>query len=404
MDDDLIRAEMHVLPENKNVLAVGNVTVANFLTIKNVRLMKGKDGNAFLSLPGEQGEKGWKNIVSVLTPEMKEKIKKEVLQAVRQDLGKGLGVYAEDISIKVIPVNNGGQLRGIATLDMFGLQIGGIKILEKKNQKGLYVSMPQYSAKGKNGIEWNDVVYPTSADARWRLSEWVLDAYEKEVKKTVQHDQKQEQEKTTVEQAEKQTEPEEKSVSEIETKTEAENKQSPNKSTSAEISDAVIKELEYEVLEKDQAEVSDDRTIDLFEVESNLKKLEAWIEKKWPLTDAGWDEVITKVSEYTAMANEQPDIIAKAVKMLDFYDHRSKEEAKLQRLEAWIEKNWPLTDPQWANTKYKMIRYINDHNNDIVVVKKYEELLLRLESEKRVVYVMPQSQNLPAKKNDAPVL
>ena len=51
-----------------------------------------------------------------------------------------------------------------------------------------------------------------------------------------------------------------------------------------------------------------------------------------------------------------------------------------------------------------MIRYINDHNNDIVVVKKYEELLLRLENEKRVVYVMPQSQNLPAKKNDAPVL
>ena len=51
-----------------------------------------------------------------------------------------------------------------------------------------------------------------------------------------------------------------------------------------------------------------------------------------------------------------------------------------------------------------MIRYINDPNNDIVVVKKYEELLLRLESEKKVVYVMPQSQNLPAKKNDAPVL
>ena len=73
-------------------------------------------------------------------------------------------------------------------------------------------------------------------------------------------------------------------------------------------------------------------------------------------------------------------------------------------MEACIEKNWPLTDPQWANTKYKMIRYINDPNNDIVVVKKYEELLLRLESEKRVVYVMPQSQNLPAKKNDAPVL
>ena len=169
MDDDLIRAEMHVLPENKNVLAVGNVTVANFLVIKNVRYMKGKDGNAFVSFPGEYGSEGWRSIVSALTPELKEKITEKVFEAVKDDLRKGMGVYAEDVSVKVVPVTNDGQLRGIATLEMFGLKIGGIKILEKKGQKGLYVSMPQYKLQGKNGMEWNDAVYPISAGARWQI-------------------------------------------------------------------------------------------------------------------------------------------------------------------------------------------------------------------------------------------
>lgn len=297
MDDDLIRAEMHVLPENKNVLAVGNVTVANFLVIKNVRYMKGKDGNAFVSFPGEYGSEGWRSIVSALTPELKEKITEKVFEAVKDDLRKGMGVYAEDVSVKVVPVTNDGQLRGIATLEMFGLKIGGIKILEKKGQKGLYVSMPQYKLQGKNGMEWNDAVYPISAGARWQIGEWVLEAYEKEVGKNIQRYQE----------------------------------QAPTKPS--EISDEVSKELENEilgdnVLEQRQETKENVKSSD----ERKLNEMKDWIEEHWPLTDKNWNYVIQKVSEYTSDAKDDPEIIKKYVEMMDYYNQREKSEEAMKQV------------------------------------------------------------------------
>lgn len=311
MDDDLIRAEMHVLPENNNVLAVGNVTVANFLVIKNVRYMKGKDGNAFVSFPGEYGSEGWRSIVSALTPELKEKITEKVFEAVKDDLRKGMGVYAEDVSVKVVPVTNDGQLRGIATLEMFGLKIGGIKILEKKGQKGLYVSMPQYKLQGKNGMEWNDAVYPISAGARWQIGEWVLDAYEKEIGKNVQKYQE----------------------AEVKPELEPQQEQETMENIPGEISDEVSKELENEILgdnvleprqeTKENVKSSDER---------KLNEMKDWIEEHWPLTDKNWDYVIQKVSEYTSDAKDDPEIIKKYVEMMDYFDQRAKNEEAMKQV------------------------------------------------------------------------
>ncbi len=321
MDDDLIRAEMHVLPENKNVLAVGNVMVANFLVIKNVRYMKGKDGNAFVSFPGEYGSEGWRSIVSALTPELKEKITEKVFEAVKDDLRKGMGVYAEDVSVKVVPVTNDGQLRGIATLEMFGLKIGGIKILEKKGQKGLYVSMPQYKLQGKNGMEWNDAVYPISAGARWQIGEWVLEAYEKEVGKNIQRYQESEVITESQSQQEQKTKLE----------NEPDQEQAPTKPS--EISDEVSKELENEilgdnVLEQRQETKENVKSSD----ERKLNEMKDWIEEHWPLTDKNWDYVIQKVSEYTSDAKDDPEIIKKYVEMMDYYNQREKSEEAMKQV------------------------------------------------------------------------
>lgn len=311
MDDDLIRAEMHVLPENKNVLAVGNVTVANFLVIKNVRYMKGKDGNAFVSFPGEYGSEGWRSIVSALTPELKEKITEKVFEAVKDDLRKGMGVYAEDVSVKVVPVTNDGQLRGIATLEMFGLKIGGIKILEKKGQKGLYVSMPQYKLQGKNGMEWNDAVYPISAGARWQIGEWVLDAYEKEIGKNVQKYQE----------------------AEVKPELEPQQEQETMENIPGEISDEVSKELENEILGNSVVEQKQETEDDVkSQDERNLSEIQEWIENHWPLTDKNWDYVIQKVSEYTSDAKDDPEIIKKYVEMMDYYNQRGKDEEAMKQV------------------------------------------------------------------------
>lgn len=311
MDDDLIRAEMHVLPENKNVLAVGNVTVANFLVIKNVRYMKGKDGNAFVSFPGEYGSEGWRSIVSALTPELKEKITEKVFEAVKDDLRKGMGVYAEDVSVKVVPVTNDGQLRGIATLEMFGLKIGGIKILEKKGQKGLYVSMPQYKLQGKNGMEWNDAVYPISAGARWQIGEWVLDAYEKEIGKNVQKYQE----------------------AEVKPELEPQQEQKTMENIPGEISDEVSKELENEILGNSVVEQKQETEDDVkSQDERNLSEIQEWIENHWPLTDKNWDYVIQKVSEYTSDAKDDPEIIKKYVEMMDYYNQRGKDEEAMKQV------------------------------------------------------------------------
>lgn len=189
-----IRAEMHLLPDNDKVLAVGNVTVAGFITIKNVRVMKGKDA-PYISMPGEYQNSSWRNTVYAASPEMQEKLKETVFTALKEAVTQDLGVSKEDVNIKIVPVNNESKLKGVATLEILGIKVTGIKILEKagKESHELYVSMPQYKTAGRKGEEWHDVVYPTSSLARWNLSEWILDAYREQTKKMPEKKEAQEQ-------------------------------------------------------------------------------------------------------------------------------------------------------------------------------------------------------------------
>ena len=268
-----IKAEMHLLPENDKVLAVGNVTIMGFVTVKNVRVMKGKD-EPYISMPGEYQNSEWRNTVYAASPEMQEELKKTVFAALKEAVTQDLDIRKEDV--KIVPVNNGNKLKGIATLELFGMKVTGIKILEKSGEGNgeLYVSMPQYKTIGKNGVEWHDVVYPTSSLAHWNLSEWVLEAYREQMR--------------------------------------------------------VRQEPSVPAPEEEPGEVEERNTKLTGEqerwVDSIIKQMSDQIEKNWPLTDEQWNKVIEKVSEVSALSKENPLITKKLVNFLDAYSSKETEE------------------------------------------------------------------------------
>lgn len=256
-----IKAEMHLLPDNDKVFAVGNVTIAGFITVKNVRVMKGKEG-PYISMPGEYQNSVWRNTVYAASPEMQEKLKQAVFLAFKEAVTQDIGVYKSDVNIKIVPLDNKGKLKGIATVEIFGIKVTNIKILEKTgNTSGdLYVSMPQYRTMGKNGEEWHDVVYPTSHLARWNLTEWVLDAYREKM-------MKQSEQKEVKESADEQEQ----------------------------CIDDIIEEMKKE------------------------------IEDNWPLTDEQWDKIIEKVTRITEFSSDNPLVTEKLVNFLETYSEKEKE-------------------------------------------------------------------------------
>lgn len=179
-----IKADMHILPENDKVLAAGTVTIAGFMVIKNVRVMKGVNGKeSFVSMPGEQTAAGWRNIAYAITPDMQGAIKAAVMEAVKEAVVKDMGVSKEDLSIEIKPIAGRDKLKGMAVIQLEGVKINGIKILEKSgNTSEYYVSMPQYKTVGRNGTEWHDIVYPTTSMARAHVNEWILEAYQEKMK------------------------------------------------------------------------------------------------------------------------------------------------------------------------------------------------------------------------------
>lgn len=273
-----IKAEMHLLPDNDKVLAVGNVTIAGFLTVKNVRIMKGKDA-PYISMPGEYQNSGWRNTVYAVSSEMQEELKKTIFTAFREAVTQDLGICKEDVKIKIVPISNESKLKGIATLEILGIKVTGIKIFEKaeKGSHELYVSMPQYKTNGRKGEEWHDVVYPTSSLARWNLSGWVLDAYQEQTKKMPE-----------------------------------------------------IKEVESEPKETDGIlEGGNEKSTEEQEqwIDNVIEQMREQIEANLPLSDEQWDKVIDKVSEYSALSRENPLVIQKLVNFLNAYSDKTEETA-----------------------------------------------------------------------------
>ena len=70
-----------------------------------------------------------------------------------------------------------GKTKALATIEINDLVINGARVIE--GSKGLFVSMP--SVKDKEG-NYNDVVYPKTADLRKEIQTAVIEEYEKAVK------------------------------------------------------------------------------------------------------------------------------------------------------------------------------------------------------------------------------
>lgn len=71
--------------------------------------------------------------------------------------------------------DGGGSLKAFVEIVVNDIAIKNLRIYENKNKKKLFVSMP--ASKGKNG-KWYDDVRPITKEARQKLNDVVLKAYE----------------------------------------------------------------------------------------------------------------------------------------------------------------------------------------------------------------------------------
>jgi Uncharacterized protein, involved in the regulation of septum location len=140
-----IKAKMKPISEG-NLLAAGEITIDDVITIKGVKAIKIKDGtDFFVSMPQLKTATGYKTIATVKAHE--EKLRKAVWEAIVQEV-----YYTPlnlDFEITIHPVNNGNMLAAVVVNYEGYVNIEGIRVMQGKN--GIYVSFPQdkFEHKGK---------------------------------------------------------------------------------------------------------------------------------------------------------------------------------------------------------------------------------------------------------------
>ena len=89
-----------------------------------------------------------------------------------------------DISVRVDRLNDVGKIRAFVSANIGGaFAIHGIKVVD--SDKGMFVAMPQSKFKTTDGeTKYLDEFHPVTADARNKLNEAVLAAYEQAVQQT----------------------------------------------------------------------------------------------------------------------------------------------------------------------------------------------------------------------------
>lgn len=169
-----------------SLIAVGDVTLDNVMTIKQVKLMslRQEDGQMknVVCLPRKKvmldGEAVWKNIFD-LSPESRRDLELAVYDSVKREVSKGLFLVDERLKISVKVNPGGGNIKGKATLSYDGMvTISNIHIMQGKN--GLFVSYP--SSKSKTG-EYAQLFQPINRYSGEMLGSAILNAYEDCVKK-----------------------------------------------------------------------------------------------------------------------------------------------------------------------------------------------------------------------------
>ena len=175
-----IQVEIH-LSYDSDVWAFGMVTLENMIRFPvQLRKYTNKENGeetSFLSYPRRERDGKWENI---LLPDktLKEEIDKAVGEKIKEEMRKdfhlpGVEVLSINPIVPRYPPNAKAYICGVASIKILGLTIRGVTI--KRGQKGYFVNMPQY----KKSDGYHDVIYATGKAMQEKISECVLQEYQK---------------------------------------------------------------------------------------------------------------------------------------------------------------------------------------------------------------------------------
>lgn len=180
---------MHVMAkvkpiEKDNLYAVSDVTINNCITIRNIRIMQNKEGKMFIAMPQVKNKDNWKAIIELDNQAVRSDITKAILEEYAKTIQREIACDY-DLCVKSISICDTDSLKAVLSLNLEGVTINNVKVLEDKKGE-LFVSMPQYRAKDKDGKEvWHDIVYPNNKSMRRVVEDRVLNSYHNEIQKNM---------------------------------------------------------------------------------------------------------------------------------------------------------------------------------------------------------------------------
>lgn len=166
--------------ENDTQYGYGTITIDECIVMRNVRVMKGKNGEAYLSFPSYKKEDGTYQKKCFISDK---EIYHEALSGAMRDIAAQTVMDGPDdmygeIKAKVTVLQRETNLKALATVEVMGITICGIQVYESAN--GLFVNMPQSKSKRENDEPaYQDTVYPTKKRLRDKITEVVLKEYQK---------------------------------------------------------------------------------------------------------------------------------------------------------------------------------------------------------------------------------
>ncbi len=176
--------------EKDNLRGLATVSFGSDVKLNGIRIMEGKEGKLFVSLPSfKAGDGTYKEYFHPITKEFKEKFDEQILGAYQNALDgiKHTSKAEGDVTISNVRATEfkKDNLRGLATVvldDSFVLQ--NIKIM--RGEHGLFASMPSY--KGADGNYHSYV--ELGNEFKKTLNAKVVDALKAPDKKPIQGEEK----------------------------------------------------------------------------------------------------------------------------------------------------------------------------------------------------------------------
>lgn len=173
--------------ENGTQYGYGTITIDECIVMRNVRVMKGHNGEAYLSFPSYKKEDNtYQKKCSINNKEIYD----EALRGAMNDIAAQTVMDGPDdmygeIKAKVTIMEGKNNLKALATVEVMGITIYGIQVYGNSN--GIFVNMPQSKSKSQDNNEpmYQDVVYPTKKRLRDKITKTVLKEYQKSLEPVI---------------------------------------------------------------------------------------------------------------------------------------------------------------------------------------------------------------------------